>query len=360
MIERFINWLLNLLGMGKKDPALGSGDDQGQQHQQHHQQQQQQQWNQQQSAPAGGGFGGGGGGGGGGANAGFVDDWGPLSKEQAEERAYQDFTYEEAYHEPAKKAQLVRQWGYRDEQHFERVKWTFLKYYGQGDADDEYSSWTWGDQWTQAMLNARMRQQQEKMQATAAADPELLAPVEGVTVEQYAAISASQAKGLTQQQFFEVLAQHNLDAGKWDRVSKGWLAKMSRDTTATIATIYGKAFSGAGQGQFGAGAQAGSAAMAGMGGAVGQAPQGGEPISLERYCEINGAMAAWSKMGLDVNAMLKKQFNMTALDLSNLGSYWSQKMMSDFTIAQKMMDIQNKYEAQYAASQPKTDTDISF
>jgi hypothetical protein len=157
----------------------------------------------------------------------------------------------------------------------------------------------------------------------------------------------------------ELLAKYGLDAGKWDRVSKGWMHKMSQDTTATIATIYGKAFSGAGQGQYGAAGAAGSAAMAGMGGAIGQDP-GAPPVSMEKYCEINGAMAAWSKMGLDVNVMLKKQFNMTALDISNLGSYWSQKMMSDFRIAQQLSDLQNKYEAQYAASQPKADTDISF
>ena len=47
---------------------------------------------------------------------------------------------------------------------------------------------------------------------------------------------------------------------------------------------------------------------------------------LERYAEIMGAQSAWAQQGRDVNAMLKKQFNMSALDFSNISQYWSAKI----------------------------------
>lgn len=76
---------------------------------------------------------------------------------------------------------------------------------------------------------------------------------------------------------------------------------MSKDTTATIATIYGKAFMQSGQGQYDGAAQ--SAAATNW---DGSAAAGAEPIPFETLCEIQGAMSAWAKTGQDVNALLKK------------------------------------------------------
>ena len=86
-----------------------------------------------------------------------------------------------------------------------------------------------------------------------------------------------------------------------------------------------------------------------MGG--GAAPAGVDPasVSFEQFCEIMGAQNAWSMQGKDVNAMLKKVFNMSALDWSNVSSYWSTKMMSDMNLAMNMANLmtvaQNKYMA---------------
>lgn len=116
---------------------------------------------------------------------------------------------------------------------------------------------------------------------------------------------------------------------------------MSRDTTGAIATEYAKAF--AGGGQYGA---AGAAAADNM--AQGQMGLKGpsaavEPMSFEKYCEVSGAMQAWTKTGKDISAMLNKHFKMTAMDVSNVGMYWSQKMMADLS----MFDTQSKLSAQY-------------
>ena len=289
----------------------------------------------------------------------WQDDFGPLRPDQVEEYFFHHFEIEEAYNDPAKKAQLLQKFGYRDEAHFERVKYSFLKAVGEGNPGSTLDTYHFGGRAQQAMMAARMRQVQEKQKAQIASNPEMMAPIEGVTVETYAQMSAQQAKGLSQDQFVALLAQHGMDQAKFARVSQGWIDRMSKDTTATVATVYGKAFSSAGQGQFGAAGAAGGQAL-GSFNAQGQlqGPGGAEPCTFEKYCEIMGAQSAWAKAGKDVNAMLKQQFNMNALDWSNLGSYWSTKMMADLSYAQRMGDLMQHYEKQYA--QPSADADIKF
>src|SRR5262249_15404691 len=160
------------------------------------------------------------------------------------------------------------------------------------------------------------RLHQQKAQQTAAANPDLLAPVEGVTIEQYAQISAGIGRCSGTDDMARFLAGFGLDMAKWERANKGWTAKMSTDTTGTIGLAFSTAFTPAGPAASG-GPQAG-AAMPGMSGAVGQAPAGAEPCSFDKYCEMSGAMAAWSEQGKDVNAMLKEAFNVLAADFSNI------------------------------------------
>jgi hypothetical protein len=39
---------------------------------------------------------------------------------------------------------------------------------------------------------------------------------------------------------------------------------------------------------------------------------------------------------------------MTAIDLSNVGMYWMQKMMADMSMFERQTQLTNHYEAQYA------------
>jgi len=81
------------------------------------------------------------------------------------------------------------------------------------------------------------------------------------------------------------------------------------------------------------------------------APQGVQPSSVpfETFCEIMGAQSAWSATGRDVNAMLKQVFNMTALDWSNISSYWTQKMMTDMNLGMRMTDLMMRAQQKYMA-----------
>ncbi len=49
-------------------------------------------------------------------------------------------------------------------------------------------------------------------------------------------------------------------------------------------------------------------------------------MTFEKFVEVMTAQGCWAQQGKDANQMLKKVFNMTAVDWSNASAYWSQKM----------------------------------
>lgn len=189
---------------------------------------------------------------------------------------------------------------------------------------------------------------------------DLLAPIEGVTVEQYAQLAAQRATGMSDQDFVALLAQHGMDLEKYGRVEKGWNDRMSADATAAVATAYGTAYASAGAGQFGAAGQAAGGFSTTAAGVTGQVAQGEAPIPFEKYCEIQGAQTAWSQTGQDVNAMLQATFGMNATDFANLSAFFMSQMTADPNMMQQYTELCAKYEAQYKGGGGGADDDIQF
>jgi hypothetical protein len=271
-----------------------------------------------------------------------VDEWGPLNPHQNPNALEDNWVHEqllsEAMREPERYNALLKQLGYHDATHRALVHRTFNRHY------EGYITSAEGQQ---LVTRAAMRAMNERMKyATAgAAASGLLDPIEGVSLQVYAGLQAKQA-GVAPEAFMQLLAQHQMDRPKWDRVAKAWIDRMGRDTTGAIATEYSKAFMG--QGQFGAAGQAAAQNMAsGQVGLQGPAAAGAEPMTFDRYCEVSGAMAAWSKQGKDISAGLHKHFNMTAMDFSNVGMYWSQKMMADMSMFERQSQLVQQYEQKY-------------
>ncbi len=210
-----------------------------------------------------------------------------------------------------------------------------------------------------AMLAAAQAQTKQIMQD--AIKPEQLEPIGGVSLEVYATVSARVAADPSARP--AILAEYGLDEARFNAADQGWQARMRQAedpmAAAAIAGEYGKYFAAAGQGQYGATAQA-SAGHIGMHGQVGGPGAAAEPCTLERYAEIMGAQAAWSDQGRDVNAMLQSQFGMTALDWSNMSTYWSMKMATDYQLAQRLTDLQAQYEQRYRGAGGGPDDDLSF
>jgi hypothetical protein len=273
------------------------------------------------------------------------DDWGPIGGKKAD--ALATFLHHETQFnmaqqgDPDEAESVLKGFGYKSVGQFFRVRWTMLKHYGTPNGETLDMFIFDSQQVMSAAMAGAQMSHQATMQKTLAGNPELLAPVDGVTVELYAQVAAKIAMGgLNQQQLMQLLAEKGLDFATWDKANKVWTDRMSKDTTATIATIYGKAFQQSGTGAYGGAAQAAAAT-----GYAGTAAAGAEPIPFEKLCEVQGAMTAWSTTGQDVNALLKKQFNMTALDWSNVSTWWMTQLMADVA----RFDTYNKKCEAYAA-----------
>ncbi|MCA9671114.1 MAG: hypothetical protein KC503_36200 [Myxococcales bacterium] len=165
-----------------------------------------------------------------------------------------------------------------------------------------------------------------------------LAPYMGVSLEAWAGAQAASVNG---QPLGAILAQLGIDEPTWQAVSAEWNARMSRDTTATIANVYGQAFVGAGQGQFGASGAASAAAM-NPGGRV-SGSGAAEPVPFEKWIEITVAQEAGHQQGHDPAAVLA-QFGITPADWGMIGAYWGQKFNEN---AMAMMDDYNRLTAQF-------------
>jgi hypothetical protein len=262
------------------------------------------------------------------------DDYGPLRPDQFEDFYYQAYMLDDSRTDPARFRELLARFGYQSNEQFERVRLTFNRHV-------DPLRMNLG----QMQLNARNRASKDQMAEKTAAAGDLLAPIEGVSLEVYATLCAQAARNMPAAEYQKVLAQHGLDQAKFDRVSKAWTDRMSKDTSMVVVNAYTKAFGSAGAGQYGAMGQAGVAEAVGGGGPAFNPAS----ISFETYCEIMGAQAAWASQGKDANAMLKQVFNMTALDYSNVAQYWSPKMMSDMNMAMRMSDLMMRAQQKYMA-----------
>lgn len=289
----------------------------------------------------------------------WVDEWGPLNPQSP--TVLEDFIYHEKYFDhtrsgdPLGAEQKIKGFGYQSVGHFFYVRCTILKYFATPSGPNLCDAVFQSQEYMNAGMKAFARMREDEQQAAVGANPELLAPVEGVTLDIYANLNARCAQGMQQQELLQALAQHGLDMGAWERASAVWVDRMSKDTSGTIANVYSKAFMTSGQGQF-----AGASAAAAQTGWNGTAAGGQAPISFEKNAEIAGAMAAWSKQGKDVNALLHSTFGMTAMDLSAASTWWMTQMMADLP----KFDVYNKlvadYEAKYMGPVVKHDQDIAF
>lgn len=236
----------------------------------------------------------------------------------------------------AEEVLLITKLGFQSTGHYEGLRnWGAEKY--AAEAGEE--RWTY-----EHKMSTVAREQLTGMKAqemtSAGGGSGQLDPVEGVSVEQWAQVQAALAGGGDIEQ---LIAGAGMDRAKWDRVSNEWNARMASDHTATIATVYGNAFSGAGQGQFAA--QAGHAAAVGAGGDLGQ-----EPIPFEQWVEIQVAMGAAADRGEDATAVLGN-FGMSPLDWSNVGAFWNKRFAQEGpAYAAKYDELMKKFNAKYGVS----------
>ena len=248
----------------------------------------------------------------------------------------------------ASRAEIMQRFAIRDRAHWQNVKaaayHVLIGKHGSIDAV------------MQREMNWRAGETQRKMQAKIAAKASSgeLGPVEGIGLETWAALNASIAGGAN---FEDLLKGAGIDKGRWDRASAEWTARMSRDTTFAIATVYGNAFQNASKGKFAAYAKEAVAARADNRD-LALAP----PITLEQFWELMYEQSFAAKQGRDPIAALKDA-GLTVVDWADLGSFmgyffnrtWMANV-SEYTARVKAV------EARLAAKYPgvQADVDLSF
>lgn len=168
----------------------------------------------------------------------------------------------------------------------------------------------------------------------------LLDPVEGITVEQWAGVNAQVASGTATE---EAIKSIGADMPKWDRVNNEWLTRMRNDTSFIISQKYAAAFNTTATGNLGSGSQISA-----------------DSFPFEKYIEAMVAQDVLGKQGRDAQDILK-DFGLTVADYSNISSYWSGKMMTDFSLAMKMSQLDAEYRRKYESmSAGNAHSDIEF
>lgn len=247
----------------------------------------------------------------------------------------------------ASRAEIQARYGIRDHSHWLTVKEScyavLAQQYGGNEVGQREMNWRMGQ------MQQHQAQQQQKMAASGGFEP-----VEGVTLEAWAAINASIVSGANWE---DLLKGARIDKARWDRVSAEWNARMARDTTFAVATVYGNAFQAASTGKYGEYAREAAAARA-ANRDLSMAP----PIEYERYYEILQEQAYAAKTGKDPVAALK-ECGLSIVDWTDLGTYFGYYFNRDGVRNWNHYEaIHKRVEAKYEAKFPgvKVDLDIQF
>jgi hypothetical protein len=155
----------------------------------------------------------------------------------------------------------------------------------------------------------------------------------------------------------DMLKANGIDQGKWERASAEWNARMARDTTFAITTVYGNAFQAASQGKYGNYAREANAARA-----ANREMTMEPPMTIEQYWEILYEQDYGSKQGKDPIAVLKAS-GLTVVDWTDLSSYMGYYM--NRTVVrnwQQFNEMHERVKAKFAAKYPgvTSDVDIKF
>lgn len=235
--------------------------------------------------------------------------------------------------------EAVMEQGFHSKKHYRQVS-NYMMYRCTELVKDETGEYDTviSDVWNNAGAEAAMKAVQLMQASAASADPTLLEPVNGVTVEQWAGAAATMGSlgaNATPDQVAEALGKFGLDLAAYNAAQEGWMAKMQGDTTGAISQKYAEGFAG-GQGL----------------------DTSVEPCTFEYYIEIQVAQEAWAASGKDVNAELQSVFGITAIDYSNHSQYWSMKYATDMALIAKAEELREKFLAKYSTA--GMDDDLSL
>jgi len=246
------------------------------------------------------------------------------------------------------RAEICARYGIRDRSHWHTVKESvyalLARKYGSYDEVGQVEM-----NWRTGQMQRHMQGQVAKMQAGGGFEP-----VEGVSLEKWAAMNAAIVGGANHE---DLLKGAGIDQARWDRINAEWNARMARDTTFAIAQVYGNAFQAASQGKYASYAREAAAARA-ANRELGMEP----PMSHEQFWEIMYEQSYAAKQGKDPAAALKS-CGLTIVDWTDLSTFMGYAFYRDgVRNHKKYEEIHKRVEAKFAAKYPgvKADVDIGF
>jgi hypothetical protein len=246
------------------------------------------------------------------------------------------------------RAEICARYGIRDHSHWLTVKESCYAMLAR-----KYGSY---EEVSQQEMNWRSGQMQQHMMGSQAAMAAKggFEPVEGISLEAWAAINAKIISGASWE---DLLKGAGIDKARWDRASAEWNARMARDTTFAITTVYGNAFQAASAGKYGDYAREAAAARA-----ANRELSMDIPMPWEQYWEILYEQDYGAKQGKDPVETLKS-CGLSIVDWTDLSTFMgyhfnrtSQRHWTEYET------IHKRVEAKMAAKYPgvKVDTDIGF
>ena len=246
------------------------------------------------------------------------------------------------------RAEIMQRFGIRDRSHWHTVKESVYallirKHGSMEEVGQQEMNWRTGQ------MQRHMQGQVAKAQAGGG-----FAPVEGVSLEAWAAINASIVSGSSPE---DLLKGAGIDKARWERVSGEWNARMARDTTFAITTVYGNAFQAASKGQYADYAHEATAARA-----ANRELAMDPPVSLEQYWEIMYEQSYAAKQGTDPVAALGS-CGLSIVDWTDLGTFMGYFFhRTGVRNHAEYEAIHRRVEARFAAKYPgiTADVDIAF
>jgi hypothetical protein len=246
------------------------------------------------------------------------------------------------------RAEIMARFGIRDRGHWQTVKESVYALLARKHGSYEEVSQR-EINWRTGQMQRHMMGQVAKAQAGGGFEA-----VEGVSLEAWAAINASIVSGANPD---DLLKGAGIDPARWQRVSGEWNARMARDTTFAITTVYGNAFQAASQGRYAAYAREAAAARAANRELTLELPMG-----HEQYYEIMYEQAYAAKQGKDPVAALQA-CGLTVVDWTDLSTFMGYHFYRTAGRSWKAYEeIHKRVEARFAAKYPgvKADVDIAF
>lgn len=172
----------------------------------------------------------------------------------------------------------------------------------------------------------------------------LLEPIHGVSLYDYAAVSAKLATGIDIKEICKTLG---IELAVFEEASALWVARMQEDSTFEVTILFGQYFGEADKHPKLSGLQA-------------QVSEEGkvnlEKIKTDRYFyeELNGARQAAYDYGYDGAQWIQDNFGISLSDFQSVAMKWSQVQIEEMNnnngdSVHHFVDHQQKKQAEYAA-----------